>query len=34
MYPSILSGIKKIHAEEGIKGLTLGWGPTLVGYSL
>lgn len=30
---SILDGIKKVKAEGGLRGLTLGWGPTLVGYS-
>ena len=30
---SILEGIKKVRAEGGLRGLTLGWAPTLVGYS-
>jgi len=34
MYKSVLAGIQKISAEEGWKGLSLGFGPTLVGYSM
>jgi len=34
MYKSVVKGIQKIAAEEGWKGLTLGFGPTLIGYSL
>jgi len=33
MYSSVGDGFKKIHAAEGLKGFTLGWFPTLVGYS-
>ena len=33
-YKSIAQGIAKVRAEEGLKGLSLGFGPTLVGYSL
>jgi len=31
---SLGEGFKKIHAHEGLKGFTLGWFPTLVGYGL
>jgi len=34
MYSSVGDGFKKIHAAEGLKGFTLGWFPTLVGYSM
>jgi len=33
MYSSIGDGFRKINAAEGLKGFTLGWFPTLVGYS-
>ena len=33
-YKSILGGIRKINAAGGLSELTLGFGPTLVGYSL
>lgn len=33
-YKSIAQGIAKVRAEEGLKGLSLGFGPTLVGYSM
>lgn len=33
LYKSLGDGINKIKAAEGIKGLTTGWAPTLVGYS-
>ncbi|KAG0576099.1 hypothetical protein KC19_5G055600 [Ceratodon purpureus] len=33
-YTSIGGGFKLIMAEQGIKGLYKGWGPTVVGYSL
>jgi len=33
MYKSVGDGFKKIYAAEGPKGFTLGWFPTLVGYS-
>jgi len=26
--------MKKIYAKNGLPGVTLGWGPTFVGYSL
>merc|ERR1712060_511173 len=34
LYASVGEGFKKIHAAEGLKGFTLGWFPTLVGYGL
>merc|ERR1719326_391472 len=34
MYASVGDGFKKIHAAEGLKGFTLGWFPTLAGYSM
>jgi len=33
LYSSLGDGFKKINAAEGLKGFTLGWFPTLVGYS-
>eukprot|EP01066_Platyproteum_vivax_P009121 Platyproteum_vivax@DN3989_c0_g1_i1.p1 len=33
-YTGFFSGLQKIIAEEGAKGLTLGWAPTLIGYSM
>jgi solute carrier family 25 phosphate transporter 3 len=33
MYASVGDGFSKINASEGLKGFTLGWLPTLVGYS-
>lgn len=33
-YNSLVDGIKKIYGKNGIRGITLGWGPTFVGYSL
>lgn len=33
-YKSLGDGIRTISAKNGIRGLTLGWAPTLVGYSL
>jgi len=33
-YKSIIGGIKKVHAIGGLSELSLGLGPTLVGYSL
>lgn len=32
MYKSIADGFKVINATEGLKGFTLGWFPTLIGY--
>lgn len=34
LYKSIPDGFKTIFAEEGFKGFTLGWFPTLVGYGM
>lgn len=34
IYSSIGDGFTKIRATEGPAGLTLGWAPTLLGYSL
>ena len=33
VYKSLGDGFNKIRAAEGIRGLTVGWAPTLVGYS-
>jgi len=33
MYTGVSDGFSKINAAEGLKGFTLGWAPTLVGYS-
>jgi len=33
MYKSLGDGLKVINATEGFKGLTVGWQPTLLGYS-
>lgn len=33
IYKSLGDGFNKIRAAEGFKGLTVGWSPTLVGYS-
>jgi solute carrier family 25 phosphate transporter 3 len=34
IYKSLGDGFKVIHKTEGFKGLTVGWVPTLIGYSL
>lgn len=34
LYKSIPDGFSKIYAAEGVRGFTLGWMPTLVGYGL
>lgn len=36
LYKSLGEGLSKLYAAEGLgsKGLSLGWGPTLIGYSL
>jgi len=34
LYKSIGHGFQTIWAEEGFKGFTVGWLPTLVGYSM
>jgi len=33
MYKGVGDGFKTIKATEGLKGFTLGWAPTLIGYS-
>merc|ERR1712137_1447092 len=33
-YKGLFSGIRTIVAEEGSRGLTIGWAPTLIGYSM
>lgn len=33
-YKSILNGFRVTVAEEGVRGLSLGWAPTLIGYSM
>ena len=33
LYAGVGDGFKQINAAEGLKGFTLGWLPTLVGYS-
>lgn len=32
-YRSLTSGLRSIYAQQGVRGLTLGWFPTFVGYS-
>lgn len=34
LYSSIGGSLKKVRLEEGLSGLTLGWFPTYIGYSL
>lgn len=33
-YPSLKEGLKTIFYEKGVRGLYLGWQPTLIGYAL
>jgi len=33
LYKGVGDGFRSIHAAEGMRGFTLGWAPTLVGYS-
>eukprot|EP01080_Neovahlkampfia_damariscottae_P011412 gene11412-4579_t len=33
-YKGLVSGIKTVLAEEGARGLVLGWAPTFIGYSM
>ncbi|XP_053993116.1 uncharacterized protein LOC128884084 [Hylaeus volcanicus] len=33
-YPSLILGLRYVYRQQGFKGLTLGWTPTLIGYSL
>lgn len=34
MYKSVPDGFKVIYRTEGLRGFTVGWAPTLVGYSM
>lgn len=34
LYRTLGNGMKTIYKNDGLRGVTLGWGPTLVGYSL
>jgi solute carrier family 25 phosphate transporter 3 len=34
MYKSVGDGFRSINQAEGLRGFTLGWAPTLIGYSL
>jgi len=34
LYKGVGDGFKTINAQEGFKGFTLGWAPTLLGYSM
>ena len=34
LYKSLGDGFSKIKANDGVKGLSVGWAPTLIGYSL
>ena len=34
MYKSIPDGFKTIWRNEGFRGFTVGWAPTLIGYSM
>jgi solute carrier family 25 phosphate transporter 3 len=34
MYSSVFDGFRRINAAEGLKGFTLGWAPTWIGYSM
>lgn len=33
LYKSVGDGFRQIHAAEGLRGFTLGWAPTAIGYS-
>lgn len=33
-YTGLIPGIKTVVAEEGARGLTMGWAPTAIGYSM
>jgi solute carrier family 25 phosphate transporter 3 len=33
-YKGLIHGIRTVLAEEGARGLTIGWAPTLIGYSM
>jgi len=34
MYKTLSEGYNKIKTTQGFRGLTMGWAPTLIGYSL
>lgn len=34
LYKGVGDGFRSIHAAEGMRGFTLGWMPTLIGYSM
>lgn len=34
IYKSLGDGVRTLYGNKGVRGLTLGWGPTFVGYSL
>jgi len=33
-YQSLIKGMRVVVAEEGLRGLTIGWAPTFIGYSM
>jgi solute carrier family 25 phosphate transporter 3 len=33
-YKGLVSGLRVLVAEQGFKGMTIGWAPTLIGYSM
>jgi solute carrier family 25 phosphate transporter 3 len=33
-YKGLISGVRTVLAEEGIRGLSIGWAPTFIGYSM
>jgi solute carrier family 25 phosphate transporter 3 len=33
-YKGLISGLRTLVAEQGAKGMTIGWAPTLIGYSM
>jgi len=33
-YKGLIPGVRTVLAEEGARGLTIGWAPTLIGYSM
>jgi len=34
LYKGVGDGIKKIYLSDGMRGLAVGWAPTLIGYSM
>ena len=34
LYKTLRDGIKKVYGENGLRGLYLGWEPTILGYSI